>query len=341
MKLTAGEALNDLRRHVASRGFTVTANFADVLGWVERFSETVDNDPYPHFFLLGLLRVSREFRDIVASLGGDPDAGAEFVESEIERDVEEEYGDNPLYSEPNDRTPERPAIIDYAIGSAQIDCRTDLQVRDLVVALVRYEVHLDKTEGDGGQWLDHTMRTPFLTLAHIAGQFDKSLDVKLVEVRRAIRGEPGAKLPKHVIDGIRRFIEDHPDMRRNGFVIMSFAGQHDTVRMAVEDTLSAHHLRALRADASSYASDLLSNIEIYMHACGFAVALYDASNANVVDEAGYMRALGKPVCLLVPRGASMHADVAGLLRVDFEPADVNGSINRALAKWLIDERIVE
>ena len=37
----------------------------------------------------------------------------------------------------------------------------------------------------------------------------------------------------------------------------------------------------------------------------------------------------------------MHADVAGLLRVDFDPADVAGSIRRALSKWLAAERIVE
>jgi hypothetical protein len=341
MKLLADDVLDDLREYIASRGFTMTATLAEVFGWIERFSESVGNDPYPHFFLLGLLRVSHEFRDLVARLGGDPDAGAELVESEIEPEVEEEYGDNPLYSELKYRTEERPAIIDYAIESARIDGRTELQVRDLVIALVRYELHLDKTEGDAGQWLDHTMRTPFLTLAHIAGQFDKSLDVKLVEVRRAVRGEPGAKLPKHTIDGIRRFLEDYPDMRRNGFVIMPFAARHDAVRVAIEETLSTHHLRALRADASSYASDLLSNIEVYMHACGFAVALYDPANANVVYEAGYMRALGKPVCLLVPRGAPMHADVAGLLRVDFDPSDVDGSIRSALSKWLTGERIVE
>jgi hypothetical protein len=341
MKLTAEDVLADLREYIASRGFTMTATCAEVFGWIERLSETIDDDPFPHFFLLGLLRVSHEFRDVVALLGGDPDAGAELVQSEIEPQVEDAYGDNSLYSEPQYRTSERPAIIDYAIESARIDGRTELEVRDLVIALVRYEVHLDKTEGTAGQWLDHTMRTPFLTLAHIAGQFDKSLDVKLVEVQRAVRGEPGAKVPKHVIDGIRRFLEDRPDMRRNGFVIMPFADQHDAVRAAIEETLSTHHLRALRADSSSYASDLLSNIEIYMHACGFAVALYDAANANVVYEAGYMRALGKSVCLLVPRGAPMHADVAGLLRVDFDPADVDGSIRRALSKWLTDERIVE
>jgi hypothetical protein len=342
MPLTAAEALEDLRQYVDSRGFIMTKTLAEVFAWIERFSESVGNDPYPHFYLLGLLRNSREFRDLVAFLDGDPDAGAEFVEGEIERMVEEEYGDNALYSEPEYRTEERPAIIDYTIDAAHTDGRKDLRVRDLVLALVRYQVHLDKTEGDAGQWIDHTMRTPFLTLAHIAGEFDKSLDVKLVELRKAVRGEPGAQLPKHVIDAIRRLLDDHPDMRRNGFVIMPFGAEYDDVHQAIAETLASFELRALRADDVAYDADLLANIEAYMRGCSFGIVVHGQVNANVAYESGYMRALGKPVCVLKERSSpALPGDLAGQLYLEYDAGDARASIRAVLTQWLITQRIVD
>ena len=342
MPLTAVEALDDLRQYVVSRGFIMTNTLFEVFAWIERFSESVGNDPYPHFFLLGLLRNSREFRDLVTLLGGDPDAGAEFVENEIERMVEEEYGDNALYSAPDYRTDERPAIIDYTIDSAHVDGRKDLRVRDLVVALVRYQVHLDKTEGDAGQWIDHTMRTPFLTLAHIAGEFDKSLDVKLVELRKAVRGEPGAQLPKHVVDAIRRLLEEHPDMRRNGFVIMPFGAAFDEIHQAISETLASFELRALRADDVAYDAALLANIEAYMRGCAFGIAVHEEVNANVAYESGYMRALGKPVCVLKERSSpALPSDLVGQLYLEYDAGDVRASIRAALSRWLIGQRIVD
>jgi len=340
MALTAEAALDDLRQSVASRSFTMTAKLLDLFAWVERFSESVDNDPYPKLFLLALLRDSEEFRDVVVSLGGDPDAGADFIEDDFERDVEDHYGDGELYSEQRYRDAERPAILDYVMQTAQLDGRSELRVRDLAAALIRYELHLDKHDGSGGQWIEQSMRAPFLTLAHIADDFHESLNVRLIDLRKALIGMP-RRLPKHVVDGIRRFLEDAPDMRRNGFVIMPFAPQHEPVQRAIEETLAAHGLRAFRADTKAYAADLLANIEVYLHACGFAMAVYDPSNSNVVYEAGYVRGLGKPICILAPRGAPMHTDVAGLLRVDFDADNVHESIRAALSQWLVAQRIVD
>lgn len=340
MALTAEAALDDLRQYVAARSFTMSHKLFDIFAWVERFSESVDNDPYPKLFLLALLRNAEEFRDVVASLGGDPDAGADFIEDAFERDVEDHYGDGPLYSAPRYRDAERPELIDDAIKSAQFDNRTELRVRDLATALIRYELHLDKREGDTAVWLEHSMRAPFLTLVHIADGFHEALNVRLIDLRKALIGLPRV-MPKHIVDGIRRLLEDAPDIRRNGFVIMPFAAAYDAAHQAIVETLTAHGLRALRADATAYASDLLANIEVYMHGCGFAIAVYDTANPNVVYEAGYVRGLGKPVCILTPRGAAMHADVAGLLRVDFDPDNALESIRAELSRWLIGQRIVD
>jgi hypothetical protein len=340
MALTAETALDDLRQYVASRSFTMSRKLFDLFAWVERFSESVDNDPYPKLFLLALLRHAEEFRDVVVSLGGDPDAGANFIEDDFERDVEDHYGDSPLYSESRYREAERPELIDNAIRSAQFDNRTELRVRDLATALIRYELRLDKREGGEGSWIERSMRAPFLTLVHIADGFHEALNVRLIDLRKALNGLPRV-LPKHVVDGVRHLLEDAPDIRLNGFVIMPFNAAWDDAYQAIIETLTAHGLRAFRADAKAYASDLLANIEVYLHGCGFAIAVYDAANSNVVYEAGYVRGLGKPVCILTPRGAAMHTDVAGLLRVDFDPENVNESIRAELSRWLIAQRIVD
>jgi hypothetical protein len=341
-QLTAEAALADLRQYVASRGFTLTTTLFDVFAFVERFSESLQNDPYPSTFLLGLLRVSTEFRDVVASLGGDPDAAAEFTEDAIERDVQDEYGEWPLYSAQQYRDRERPALIDYTIEAAHIDNRTELRVRDLASALMRYELHLEKTEGALGQWIEHSLRAPFLTLAHIVQEFDESLNVRLVDLRRALRGDPAARLPKQVIDGIRKLLEDFPRVRENGFVIMPFAPtpRNEEIHAAILDALAAHGLRALRADVTAYDSSLLGNVEVYMHGCGFAIAVYEP-NMNVAYEAGYVRALGKPVCLLTERNDTVQIDLAGLLRVNFDGEDVRLSVIDALSRWLIEQRIVD
>ena len=88
MPLTSAEALDDLQTYVAARGFTMSPTLLNVFDWIERFSESIGNDPYPNFFLLGLLRNSLEFRDIVTNLGGDPDVGADFIEEGIEPEID-------------------------------------------------------------------------------------------------------------------------------------------------------------------------------------------------------------------------------------------------------------
>src|SRR5947207_13492223 len=122
MPLTSAEALEDLQTYVAARGFTMSPALLNVFDWIERFSESAGSDPYPNFFLLGMLRNSLEFRDIVTNLGGDPDTGADFIEEDIETGINE-YGDTDLYSAADYRTSDRPAMIDYTIRSAHMDGR--------------------------------------------------------------------------------------------------------------------------------------------------------------------------------------------------------------------------
>jgi len=340
MPLTAAEALDDLQTYVVAHGFTMSPALLNVFDWIERFSESAGSDPYPNFFLLGLLRNSLEFRDIVTNLGGDPDAGADFIEEDIETGIDE-YGDTDLYSAADYRTSDRPAMIDYTIRSAHMDGRKELRVRDLADALVHYELHLDKSEGDVGVWNEHIMRAPTLTLAHIANLFDRSLDVRLIDVRKAVRGEPGARLPKHVVDAIRRLLEDFPDMRLNGFVMMPFARENDELHGAIAETLASFDLRALRADDTAYDPDLLSNIESYMRACSFGIAVYRDVNANIAYESGYMRALGKPVCILKERSLSaLPTDLVGQLFVEFDANDLAPSVRAALSRWLVEQRVV-
>ena len=91
----------------------------------------------------------------------------------------------------------------------------------------------------------------------VCALFSDDADLPELALRKALIGLPRV-MPKHIVDGIRRLLEDAPDMRRNGFVIMPFAAAHDAAHQAIIETLTAHGLRALRADANAYASDLLA-----------------------------------------------------------------------------------
>lgn len=110
------------------------------------------------------------------------------------------------------------------------------------------------------------------------------------------------------------------------------------MRNVIKETLSKNGLQLLQAIDNRFDDDLLTNVETYMRACAFGMALLDVRegplNHNVLLETGYMMALEKPVCLLRERAVEkLPADLVGRLSDDIDLADP-GTVEAAVLQWI-------
>lgn len=172
------------------------------------------------------------------------------------------------------------------------------------------------------------------------------------------QSKPGFKLtsyqnsssnyPPVIHQSLTKFFEDHPDSKKTGFIMMQFGSTslHESIVSGICSTLATYGLTALRADDKEYHEDLFSNVQTYLYGCGFGIAVFerledDDFNPNVSLEVGYMRALGKKVCLLKDRTLkTLQTDLVGKLYKSFDPQNPGQSIPPELQKWLEDNDII-
>jgi hypothetical protein len=151
-------------------------------------------------------------------------------------------------------------------------------------------------------------------------------------------------IPHSVRGGLARFKTEYPDSRRTAFIIMSFSTSpaHMRIAAAIKETLTRRGIIGLRADDRRYEDDTFPNIATFMYGCGFGVAVFERiereqQSPNVALEVGYMRALGKRVCLLKDKNLDrMPSDLLGSLYDPFDPQDPEKTIESALGRWLAD-----
>jgi hypothetical protein len=154
--------------------------------------------------------------------------------------------------------------------------------------------------------------------------------------------------PLEITESLKMFINDHPHYKRNAFIMMSFSDTeyHRIIAHVIRTTLEKYGIKALRADDKYYNDDLFPNVLTYLWGCSFGLAVFERLeaedfNPNVSLEVGYMRALGKPICLLKDKNLkSLQTDLVGKLYTPFDPQDLEGSIPGSLEKWLRDKDII-
>lgn len=163
-----------------------------------------------------------------------------------------------------------------------------------------------------------------------------------------VGGEPtrriGTGVPVEITDSLARFREDHLDASRCAFVMMRFGRTlaHDEIIRAIRGSLDRVGLVALRADDKEYHPDLFSNVVTYMHGCAFGIAVLEKLemvefNPNVALEIGYMRALGKHVCLLKDSTLTpLPADLLGKLYRSVDAQSAADTIPAELGRWVRD-----
>lgn len=147
-----------------------------------------------------------------------------------------------------------------------------------------------------------------------------------------------------------QFLIDHPDHARNVFIMTRYAWDDPVLQRIdaqVRAALWRHGCTPLRADDKVYTRDrnLWNNVCVYMICSSYGVGILenrarDEFNPNVATEYGFMRALNKPVLLLVDRGfRNLRADVTGVVVGEFDIAQIESTIAQPVEQWLNDHRI--
>lgn len=155
-------------------------------------------------------------------------------------------------------------------------------------------------------------------------------------------------VPLEITESIKGFIKDHPHYKRNAFIMMPFGETkgHQAIVRAIRSTLEKYGIKGLRSDDKGYHDDLFPNVLTYLWGCSIGIAVFerlvaDDFNPNVSLEVGYMRALGRPICLLKDKTLkTLQTDLIGKLYTPFDPQDPEGSIPDSLDKWLRDKEII-
>lgn len=120
-------------------------------------------------------------------------------------------------------------------------------------------------------------------------------------------------------DSLKKYKTDFPLSKKTAFIMMRFGdtAQHAKIFEAIRTALMKNGIIGLRADITSYHEDVYYNILTYLHGCDFGIAVFEVIedpkyNPNVAFEVGYLKALGKPVCLLKEKTLErLHTDLIG------------------------------
>jgi nucleoside 2-deoxyribosyltransferase len=126
----------------------------------------------------------------------------------------------------------------------------------------------------------------------------------LNQIRAEWKASPSSRINPQFRESATKFKKDYPDPAKTGFVMMRFleTKSHNEIVRTIKDTMNTNGLIGFRADDKDYTGEVFSNVQTYMHECGFGIAVFeriveDEFNPNIALDVGYMLALGKPVCL--------------------------------------------
>jgi hypothetical protein len=148
----------------------------------------------------------------------------------------------------------------------------------------------------------------------------------------------------HLENALREFLNDHPDPRKNVFIMMRFldTDRHRQIHQSLKDAFATHGYKALRSDDREYTDELWTNIEVYLTGCHLGVAVYEQIedrnfNPNVSLELGYMTAKRRRFLILKEKHMeTLHADVIYRLYKPFDMFDIEKSIKAQIDRWVKD-----
>jgi hypothetical protein len=331
-----------------------------VLREAEELACSLDDYVFDWTYMAALLKNVKVVRAALARHGVNPDLAAESFDTytrSMKSGPSTSYDHEDSYSSPfrgNRRSSTRARVIDFAINMAQ---RRDSPITGLTFFEALLACH-DETYPfiSNGNFTDEHLHTPHTTLAHVLGQYDENLSIKLSDLRHDLGlpfpkesyEHPTEAAPPPVRSALLALFVDHPNYERNCFLIMPFATTrlHNEITRTLKAVMKSYEFDLVRADDHVYSEDLLTNIQAHIYGCRFAIAVFERIltndfNPNVSLEVGYCLGLRKPVCLLkeltLPR---LPSDLVGRLYDEFDSQDVRGSIPPTIQRWLRNRGLI-
>lgn len=154
--------------------------------------------------------------------------------------------------------------------------------------------------------------------------------------------------PVAIQDSLAVFRRDYPFPRKACFIMMQFGKTkaHDAIERGIKDTLSKYGIRGFLARDKEYHDELYSNIQTYLHGCGFGIAVFERIetedfNPNVSLEVGYMLGTRKLVLLLKDQTLpALQTDLVGRLYKSFDAHDPEMTIRPEVERWLEDKGLL-
>lgn len=149
---------------------------------------------------------------------------------------------------------------------------------------------------------------------------------------------------QHFVRFFPQFLQDHPDIDRNVFLMMRFkrGKQYKQIVRAVRQEMGKYGLNVLRADDKDYTGDLWDNVCLYMLGSRYGVAVLEEIeerefNPSVALELGFMLAQNKR-CLILKdeRMPRMPTDIIGKLYKEFDTYNIETSLRTCVESWAHD-----
>lgn len=151
------------------------------------------------------------------------------------------------------------------------------------------------------------------------------------------------KIIPPIQESLKKYKTDFPGLKKTAFIMMRFGEtvEHAKIFEAIRTVLMKNNICGLRADTLSYHEDVYYNILTYLHGCDLGIAVFEVIedpkyNPNVAFEVGYLKALGKSVCLLKEKSLErLPTDLIGKNYNQFDINNCETTIDIQLNEWLL------
>jgi hypothetical protein len=172
--------------------------------------------------------------------------------------------------------------------------------------------------------------------AELVTQLGITLPKAAVWEQKPARGEETSDRAQEMVNALLRRLP------KKAFVIMPFAAEYDTLYdLVIAPAANSWKDEVQRLDRQQMPGEIMAQIEEGIRAADYCIVVLDGLNPNVMYEAGYARALSKPLVLVLHNDGQSPTkipfDVSGMQRIEYQRpnADMIARLREALRRVVV------
>lgn len=148
--------------------------------------------------------------------------------------------------------------------------------------------------------------------------------------------------PPELRDSMNRLYADELIGGGFGFIVTRFGrtDEHKSIFKLLDEVSEATSIPLVTAEHGEFDGRLWANVQCYMHACKFAIAVFEDAedrgyNPNVALEVGYLKAIEKPTLLMKSSSLDvMSADLLERLYIPYDPSGDGEATKKHIVDWI-------